>query len=645
MTSPAAVDVGDALDDLINQFSDSMSFFRELIQNALDAGSAEVEIDFEFQPAGEASEAGDASAAQAGAMVITVQDFGEGMDRQIIDSKLTRLFSSAKDGDMTKIGKFGIGFVSVFAIEPDAVCVDTARAGEAWRVLFDVDRNFKRLRLDQAMEGTTVRIIKNTTRGDYDAFVGRAGEVIRYWCRHARGEVRVRGELISEPFGLGLPLVHRYEDDFSHIEIGHDPIEGLDWEAPNWGAIGQGSHAYFNGGLTLVEARRGHGSVVEDLLGLSFKVSSRYLEHTLTRDDVIKDRNFDKVVTKLRELARGALRDQVFERIDAVVREGDAALWGAFEDVAEASAKPSPALRELVELYAAARWHIRDAKGIGRAHAKLVCARAPSGELLTWGVLRKAVARLGELWVSAGPTPLSRAVEDAKLPVLASFGGAAQLRLAAHEAQARAEALEVEHGDEDARDPGMEAVLGELWEQAREGAPLERSCMTGLLGALADLAEVQGPPRLLGRRRFMPLAPDAAEARKWASLANATARILELGGHKVAGCEFGRFADSGSLLDGRVAISQREFGELTAAEDAGTLGSGLFSRRRVLVVDADHPVVRTLLGVAVREPELAAYQLIKLFFLERGAIEAAADAELAATAMKVRELRCPKPQS
>ena len=33
-----ANEVGDALDKLVNQFSDPLSFFRELIQNAIDAG-------------------------------------------------------------------------------------------------------------------------------------------------------------------------------------------------------------------------------------------------------------------------------------------------------------------------------------------------------------------------------------------------------------------------------------------------------------------------------------------------------------------------------------------------------------------------------------------------------------------------------
>ena len=42
---------------------------------------------------------------------IHVDDFGEGMDEAIIDAQLTRMFSSTKENDLTKIGKFGIGFL------------------------------------------------------------------------------------------------------------------------------------------------------------------------------------------------------------------------------------------------------------------------------------------------------------------------------------------------------------------------------------------------------------------------------------------------------------------------------------------------------------------------------------------------------
>ncbi|PRP94290.1 ATP-binding protein [Enhygromyxa salina] len=568
MGSPAPVDVGDALDDLINQFSDPMSFFRELIQNALDAGSDEVDIDFEFE----------ASAAQGdrGAMIVTVTDYGEGMDRAIIDSKLTRLFSSAKDGDMTKIGKFGIGFVSVFAIEPDAVCVDTARAGEAWRVLFDRERKFKRLRLDQAIEGTTIRIIKNSTRDDYDEFVVRARQVVRYWCGHANGEVRFCGEQVSERFGLEAAVAVAYEDEFSHIHIGHRPAR-------------ETLHAFFNGGLTLVQADATHGSAIQELLGLVFKVSSRYLEHTLTRDDVIKDGHFNKVVSRLRELARGKLRERVFELLDAEVR-----------------ADPGPDVATLVVLYEAAVWHLSDNGGLPRSLGSWACARSPSGRIWTWAELRKALGEAGPLF-SSRRTPLSDAVEAEDRAVILAYGG-------------------VNEADHDA-------------------PRLDQTVLAPLLQACKLLSPTTGGGAWVGQRYFMPLAPELAEQRQWAGLGSTAHRLLHDSEHRIAKVTFGRFAASGSLLGGRAAITQREFGEVTPVAEAGEIGRRLFSRRRVLVVDADHPTVRTLLGLAQREPELAAYQLVKLFLLLGGSISAADDSDLADLSMRYRETRCPKPLS
>lgn len=582
MGSPAPVDVGDALEDLINQFSDPMSFFRELIQNALDAGSDTVEIEFEFEAS--------AQDPDSGAMIVIVTDSGEGMDREIIDSKLTRLFSSAKDGDMTKIGKFGIGFVSVFAIVPDAVCVDTARAGEAWRVLFDRQRNFKRLRLDHALEGTTIRIIKNSTRAEYERFVIRAKQVVRYWCGHANGEVRVAGELVTERFGLDAPITVTYEDDFSHIHIGHQ-------------RGGETLHGFFNSGLTLVQADQTHGSAIAELLGLSFKVSSRYLEHTLTRDDVIKDEQFGRVVARLLELARKDLRAKVFTELDGLVRAGHPSEAG-------------PEAEALQLLYEAAAWHLGDAKGVPRAQAKLACARSPGGRIWTWAELRKRIAEpwLGGARKSAGPglwfagarTPLSDALEARDQAVVLSFGG-------------------VTERTHDYPEAGPTRSLA--------------ACLRAGLG----LNWSKDDGRWVGREWFMPVAPDLGERRAWAGLATTVQRLLDDTDHKLAAVEFGHFGPSGSELAGRMVISQREFGEPTRRSESGELGKGLFTRRRSLVIDADHPAVRTLLGLAAREPELAAYQLVKLFLLVGGSISAGDDSQLAATAMAYREARCPQP--
>jgi hypothetical protein len=563
MSSPAPVDVGDALDELVNQFADPMSFFRELIQNSLDAGSDEVEIEFEFEPS--------AANPEQGAMIVIVTDFGSGMDREIIDKQLTRLFSSSKDGDMTKIGKFGIGFVSVFAIQPDAVCVDTGRAGERWRVLFGADRTFKRLKLDEPIEGTTVRLIKTTTRTDYEAFILRAREVVGYWCRHARGEIRFRGEVISEPFGLEAPLVVSYRDEFSEIYLGHRGGATL--------------HGFYNGGLTLIEGDHLHPSSIPEFHGIAFKVSSRYLEHTLSRDDVIKEENFEKVVKRVRELVVGKLRDDVFGRLDRALR-----------------AKPgsAEALRddELAFLYTATHWHLRHAKGeLSRELRKLGAALSVGGRVWTWAELQKAVPH-GHLMFSTRSSPLASAIEARDVPVLRALGS------------------------------------------IDEGGLLGDGANHALVEAIDVATGNQHVPTWISKGYVLPLEPSKDERQRWLGLTRTLDDLLDDAGYKVAAVQFGRFAESGSQLDGRIGVSQREFGEATPWTEAGMLGKGLLDRKRVLVVDADHPSVGSALALATKEPELAAYQLAKTFLLIRGAIDQQDDTKLCQAAMQRREERC-----
>ncbi|MFB6374261.1 MAG: ATP-binding protein, partial [Bradymonadaceae bacterium] len=117
-------------DDLVEQFADPLSSLRELVQNAIDANSGEVGIECEYRPADEEEDV-------EGRAIIHVRDWGEGMDRETIEGRLTDLFHSGKDDDYTKIGQFGIGFASVFGLEPSVVCLDTGRDGAYWRVLFD----------------------------------------------------------------------------------------------------------------------------------------------------------------------------------------------------------------------------------------------------------------------------------------------------------------------------------------------------------------------------------------------------------------------------------------------------------------------------------------------------------------------------
>jgi hypothetical protein len=293
------IDIDRVLDELVDQFADPMAFLRELVQNAIDAGSGEIAVDFSFES--------DASPGSTGRMVIEVRDFGEGMDRQVIEERLLRLFSSGKDEDFTKIGRFGIGFVSVFAIEPEAVCLDTGRSGEYWRLVFDEGRSFDLLELDRPVEGTQIRIFKKIDQGEFESFRRRGRRVLTHWCKHARVPIYVDGEDIRQPFEVDSPC------QVTHREEGTRLVAGLV-------ADRRADYGYYNRGLTLEEGEGGPWPHV------AFKIDSRYLEHTLTRDQVVEDRHFHKAEELIEEAITGEMIERLVDRIEQTAGDPDRAL-------------------------------------------------------------------------------------------------------------------------------------------------------------------------------------------------------------------------------------------------------------------------------------------------------------------------------
>ncbi|MEZ4426589.1 MAG: ATP-binding protein [Nannocystaceae bacterium] len=548
MGQPEPLRVREALDRLVNQFSDPLAFLRELIQNALDAGSQEVEVScaFECEAEGEAPD-------DRGVLVIRVQDWGEGMTREVIETRLTRLFSSAKDGDRTKIGKFGIGFVSVFAIEPEAVCIDTSRDGESWRVIFNERREFALRRLDRPVDGTEVRVLKGATRAEAAALITRVGEVARFWCEHVPGEVRVDGELITRPLDIDAPIKAREGGAETEIVVAH--LED-----------GAGSSGFYNRGLTLM---RGGG---EPFVGIAYKVSSPTIEHTLTRDSVIMDAGYERAVARVRAAIDGPLCSAVFAALEAQVTRGE-----------------GPPLDYLQR---AASWHLHGGRPLPDDVAARVVLRTPSGAPVTLATLRDALSG-GEVLVAGEVSPLTTALEAR---------GAVVVQIVDHE---------------QAVSRGM-ALLGAL--NSRGRGRIKRVCAG----------------------YCMPLpSRGAIEQRRWDPLAAAVAWLIEQIGGKLSGVALAHFDYPESAIHGRIAVTQREALAISELADCRALGLSFFARRRQLVVNADHPAVHGLVELALVEPEFAAYQLVKLFFLG-DRLDAQLDAQLARLTM---ERRCHRSRS
>lgn len=221
----SAAEVDALLERLVAQFESPYDFLRELVQNAMDAGSDRVEVTLESHPltgGGAGAEAGAEAGAGSGAgarsdeliFELTVLDTGAGMDEAIIDQELTRLFSSGKSGDRTMAGGFGIGFVSVFAWEPEAVLVHTGRSGESWELVFHGDRSFEKVAIEDPVEGTTISLFRRGRAGEREAIADAIRDSLWRWCRFCPLELSFEDlggdepvELIQdspEPTELGL---------------------------------------------------------------------------------------------------------------------------------------------------------------------------------------------------------------------------------------------------------------------------------------------------------------------------------------------------------------------------------------------------------------------------------------------------------
>ena len=407
-----------ALENLVNQFARPLDFLRELAQNSIDAGSPRIEVAVAYDPPADGDE--------EGVLRIHVDDYGEGMDDDIIDNQLTRLFSSSKEDDLTKIGKFGIGFTSIFAIQPEAVLLRTGRHGEYWELLFHADRSFDKLRVEEPLQGTKITLFKRLGPGGVAAFVQDVRFVLDYWCEHSdtpltfedrtkeRGGSRApsddpfqafadgahaAAERINRPLALDAALQHLHTEDGLEVAIGYaDP--------PRYG--------YYNGGLTLLNTQNTDvlGEFADLLSHLSFRVKHDGLEHTLTRDNVLHDHNWERAMAGVLR-ARSGLRQKLVDRTVRAVREG--APLGSWHARLAAECRASTG-RTFIE-------QIQDE----------ALLRDAFGQPMTLDQVRRQEGRVGSVLVSGGPSPLLDALAQSNLYAVDDHPQTRQLLVATEE--------------------------------------------------------------------------------------------------------------------------------------------------------------------------------------------------------------------
>lgn len=262
------------------QFADRYAFARELVQNAIDAGATRIVTRVDHS---------------ADALVISFEDDGSGMSLEIIEGSLLTLFASTKERSPEAIGRYGVGFKSVLAVDPERVEVETHHATGSFRVTLLRDHTFEIVEASpRGSRGTRVSLVLRP-EAEHEPAVIRA---LFRWCRHVKCPITLvdgsgATHLVNLPLELSGPLVLSSITDAGTVLVAPLTSEPV-LHDPEGSFIGFYAH-----GLTLLEATTREPART----GLRIKVESRDLGCTISRDDVRRDAAFDRVMRIVDDLA------------------------------------------------------------------------------------------------------------------------------------------------------------------------------------------------------------------------------------------------------------------------------------------------------------------------------------------------------
>ncbi len=318
--------------DMVRQFADPHAFVRELVQNGIDANATRIDVVIDRTDDGITS--------------VRAIDNGVGMTLDIIENALLVLFRSTKDSDPTKIGKYGVGFMSVFAMDPMEVTVDTFRDGQSFRVRLFPDHSYEIERgAPRHGNGTTVSLSKRFAPDAFEPFVQALFASLSKWCRHAEipiffivhdGLTNAPQKSIRVDTSLNVRTLVEWRQRYEDMEIVLGPVAGAD-ALPKTGSLEDEPTpflGFYNRGLTLFETAT---PPQDTLLGLRAKVKSHKLHHTLSRDDVRRDQAYHLALARIESLVDSLqthIREELLKEAVAVAHGGNDGRFAALLDAA-----------------------------------------------------------------------------------------------------------------------------------------------------------------------------------------------------------------------------------------------------------------------------------------------------------------------
>lgn len=264
---------------LKDQFADPYLCFRELLQNAVDEDPNQIDVRTKYD-------------SKQRIFAVEVEDDGNGMDLEKIKTYLT-LFDSTKDDLTNKIGKFGIGKVSAFVLDPDYIVVETGTEREGYKLAFNKDASGKIIETSSRKGTKATLVFKDLDYEEAEFKSIKIQEILSKSCQYIKKPLYFNSSRINREFALGKTVEQKYVVD----DENGGTIECVL-------AIGDKREVYLKGGI-LLEDRRAFGrGVREKLFGnsrMEALVNSTLFNHPLSRNKVYVDKNFFNIIELLRK--------------------------------------------------------------------------------------------------------------------------------------------------------------------------------------------------------------------------------------------------------------------------------------------------------------------------------------------------------
>lgn len=298
---------------------DPWFFFRELAQNARDAGASRIDIEARRLPSGEE--------------YLRFTGDGSGMRLEEARRFLFRLYSSSKEKDRCAAGMYGIGFWSVLRFRPDHIVVESDNDKEHWGIAIDADFELRRVDCRKDGRGTRVTMVRKAQYRTGEEYVTELTEAVSRYCRYLRRNDRnstpltvyVAGRKVNEPLRLSGPMTLSFREGAVEGAVGLAETPKVELFArglPVW-------HGVLLDELSHSAGRQRWRSQVARGLSPVFLLNGNNLDVIMSRNAVIDNR----ALARVRRAARRALTRLVDIHLRQAFPVGSK---GSFPQLAEA---------------------------------------------------------------------------------------------------------------------------------------------------------------------------------------------------------------------------------------------------------------------------------------------------------------------